>query len=174
MAYGRNQVLDQPALERPRIGVAVRIERRQFGILPRFVLVVLILKLIVLQLGRLRRRSLRLRCLCLEAVGPAVVKQRHHHAGILTGAPGDFTAKPAFSQVAAADAAGELLQMLQDPRDVPAAADKVPDDGMKEIAAVGAFRRAGAHDLLDLLDAVATSVTVEAVACNWCSSFCSC
>src|SRR5262249_29949338 len=102
------------------------------------------------------------------------VKQRHHQAGILSGAPSDFAVQSAFAQVTGANTLRELLQVLLDPRDVPAAADKVPDDGVKEIAAVGAFRRASAHDLLDLLDAVAATVAIKAITSSRRSSFRSC
>ena len=66
--------------------------------------------------------------------------------------------------------------MLQDLLGIPTAADIVPDDRVKQIAAVGTGRRAGTHDLLDLVDAVAAAVAaaVEAVAADRRSSFRSC
>ena len=169
---GRDQVLDQPALERPRIRIAVCIQRRQLRLLFR----------------RLLDRRARPRAPALTA--PPRARDRLGHLGctpgsgcsgalasqpstqpgrqrqlgsrIFAGAPGDLSAQPALAQVAVADAVRELLQVLQDLLNTPATAEVMADDRVKYVAAVGTLRGSRAHDLLDLIDAVAAAAAVEA------------
>src|SRR5262249_9651844 len=65
----------------------------------------------------------------------------------------------------------ELLQMLEDLLDAPAAADIVAYNSVKHIAAVFSGWCANLHDPLDLIDAVTRSIVVEALAVGWHSSF---
>jgi hypothetical protein len=55
-----------------------------------------------------------------------------------------------------------LLEMREDPLDVPAAAQVMPDHHVKGVAAVGAFRGTGADDPLNLIDRVAVAAAIEA------------
>ena len=76
---------------------------------------------------------------------------------IFAGAAGDLLLQPIFTQIAARRCRRELLQVLQDLLDAPAAADIVADDRVEYVAAVLPVRRAVTDDLLDLIDAVAGS-----------------
>src|SRR5262249_38401146 len=59
--------------------------------------------------------------------------------------------------------------MVKDPFFVPTAADVMADDGMEDIAAVGAVRHAGTHDPLELVDAVGTTIAAaETIAVGAC------
>src|SRR5262245_41148900 len=62
-----------------------------------------------------------------------------------------------------------LLQVLKDLLLGPTDADVVANDGMEKIAAIGAGRRAGTHDLLELIDAIGTAIAAaKAVAIYAC------
>ena len=65
--------------------------------------------------------------------------------------------------------------MREDPFDIPAAADEVTDDAVKQIGAVLSSRSSGADDLLDLVNAVAglPLLPLKPVGIR-CGSFCSC
>jgi hypothetical protein len=54
-----------------------------------------------------------------------------------------------------------LFEMRQDPIDIPAAAQVMPDHHVKGVTAVGPLRRSGTDDLLDLIKTVAVAATVE-------------
>ena len=54
--------------------------------------------------------------------------------------------------------------MREDLLGSPTAAEIMADEGVKDVAAVGAARGSGAHDLLDLIDTIAAAVAVEGIA----------
>ena len=120
-----------------------------------------IVEFILWRLIRLWRFLWLRRCLGRPA---AVAAQRQLGLRILASAAGDLIAEPIFCEVAAANPLGMLLQVLEDLLSVPAAADVVADDRVEHVAAIGPRRRSFPHDLLDLIDAVAAAVAVEAVA----------
>ena len=99
---------------------------------------------------------LRLRLgLLLQLRFPAAApKLRLLDRSVLLGAALDFAREPAFGDIAFANAVGMLLEQGNDLLNAPAAAEIVPDDGVKGIAAVGAVRGALPHDLLDFINAV--------------------
>src|SRR5262249_32272728 len=72
---------------------------------------------------------------------------------VLACATLDFASESTFGEIAATNAVGMLLKQGYDVLDAPAAAEIVPDDGVKGVAAVGAGRRALRHNLLDFTDA---------------------
>src|SRR6516225_9916246 len=66
----------------------------------------------------------------------------------------DFASESTFGEIASADAVGMLLEQGHNLLNAPAAAEIVPDDGVKSVAAVGAGRGAFPHNLLDCINAV--------------------
>ena len=113
-----------------------------------------------LRLG-LFRLSLRLGCvfarlfLCLPAVAPGCGA---FLLLILSGEGGSaalyFAGEAAFGDVAVTDSIRELAKMLDNLLDGPAAAEKVANNAVEGVAAIGPVRCAFPHDALDLVDAV--------------------
>ena len=73
---------------------------------------------------------------------------------VLLGAALDFASEPTFGDIAFANAVGMLLEESDNLLNAPAAAEIVPDNGVKGVAAVGAVRGALPHNLLDFINAV--------------------
>jgi hypothetical protein len=76
---------------------------------------------------------------------------------VLAEAPGNFTGKSTFSEVAAGNAIGMLLQVRLDPIGVPCTAVIVTDNRVKQIATI-AVAGTIPHDLFDMLNGVAAAV----------------
>src|SRR5439155_5788272 len=123
MPDGRDQMLDQPCLDRPRVGIAVGVERRQVRPRSRHLFVqVVIVNQVGVELGivllqpfrlllrlRLRREIRLLQRLCLPAGAPALaVEQRQYGRSELAGTADDFTGEPTFSEITTAKTVGEL------------------------------------------------------------------
>src|SRR5262245_7330986 len=109
MPNRRDERLDQPGFDRPRVGIAVGIEPREVGVVLRQLLaeiiIVIIVKLWILGfilwwLIRLWRFLSFRRCLGRPA---AVAAQRQFGLRILASTAADLIPEPAFCEVAAAN-----------------------------------------------------------------------
>jgi hypothetical protein len=174
-AADRHQLSNGPALDWPRIRIAVRKHWGQLGLRLHDWRILLQVRLrfcisnwrllpqvrhrfslsdrrVLLQVRLCLRFWLVLQWLSFPISAPGF---RLFDCFVLPRAALDFASETTFRKIAGTNTVRMLLKQRYDLLNTPAAAEIVPDDGMKGVAAVGSGRCALPHNVLDCINACA-------------------